>query len=1137
MNRAIIFLILIFGLVNTGFSQNHLPQNYARGLHYFSEFDFPQALKSFQETVSLHPDYFPAYEKIIQCYHALGIRDSARTFFERLKQNYPKAPFAYYALGRLYLEQKNYEKAIHLLKHSVELSPPIYATYRELAKAYYGAARLSEAYQLLNKRIEANPQNSLANYGLTYVLILQHRWEHALSRLNTALKLNPHLLDAYRLKATLLRDQFGNLKQAIAVCDTALTIAEEINDPDFTITFLIAKSTVLLNAGESARAIEVTRNAVEKSEAANLIDRKAEALSNLGVIYRQTGENEQALTVLNQSLRIFRALKDMFGEQKVLSNMGDVFLTTGAMDSVKVYYEKALSLAKAVGADRDIAASYGQLATLYFYLGNYEQSASYSDSAIHIYRQIDYKPGLTSESGNLGTVYYVLGQYEKALKYFDDAREQAAYLGDKYLQEINLGNIGSIYVLLEDYSLAQRYLEKAYQIAREISSRPDEATWLGALSTARLALGDTTTAIQNLEEALSILKAVNDWRNIAITYANLGTIYTRQGKYELAEQHFRQALEINRNIHNAFGIAETHNNLGILYLEQKQFGKAREQFRTALEQGNRLPSPKTIWDARYGLGRVEEGLGNLSAAVDHYRQAVEIIESVRGELVATELKTSFLTGKVEVYHQLINLLYQLFQRNKDSNIMEEAFHYAERAKARTLLDLLAESRIEIRSGVNSDLLNAEKTQMRNISEIQTHLTTAQLKPEERETLLSRLQQYEDELRRIRTEIRKENPFYAQLKFPRPITLKELQKNLPEDVYLFEYALGKSHSYLWIIGKNECQWEQLPGRPMLAARITRFSGMLNRPPGVGVPIEAYGEKLANLLLGPALEFLPQKAHLIIIPDGELHYLPFETLIVPGDRNQTQLLVESHPISYASSASVLFFLNHRISSRYAYDLLAFGDPVFAVEDTTPDVNQQLYTERGLGFSRLPYTSREVEEIARLFPRQRTKIYLRSRASEENLKSENGRLYRILHFATHGLIDEKTPDRSCIVLSIDEDPAEDGFLQVQEIFDLKLNAQLVTLSACQTGRGKLVRGEGIIGFSQAFFYAGARSLLVSLWSVADQSTSQLMGNFYRFLQEGYSISDALRLAKLKFIRNSNRSLRHPYYWAPFVLRGAIQ
>ncbi|MFQ6094268.1 MAG: CHAT domain-containing protein, partial [bacterium] len=317
------------------------------------------------------------------------------------------------------------------------------------------------------------------------------------------------------------------------------------------------------------------------------------------------------------------------------------------------------------------------------------------------------------------------------------------------------------------------------------------------------------------------------------------------------------------------------------------------------------------------------------------------------------------------------------------------------------------------------------------------------------------------------------------------------------------------------------------------------------PQPGVSHTALGQNLCDMLIGPAREYLKPGVELIIIPDGILHYLPFGALVTQkaiDQKQEARYLIEDYTISYAPSASVLDILIERPARSVQIrrrELLAFGDPLFGETTEEADLTLEttergLYQEQGCQFSRLPYTKLEVTRIASLFPEESTSIYLGAAAAEERVKGEDLTRYRRVHFATHGLIDEAIPGRSCVVLALDDDPAEDGFLQMREIFNLKFDADLVVLSACQTGRGKLVRGEGLIGLSRAFLYAGANSMLLSLWSVNDRSTAELMESFYRSLQKGKEKSEALRTAKLDLLEGEIQALRHPYYWAPFILLG---
>ncbi len=271
------------------------------------------------------------------------------------------------------------------------------------------------------------------------------------------------------------------------------------------------------------------------------------------------------------------------------------------------------------------------------------------------------------------------------------------------------------------------------------------------------------------------------------------------------------------------------------------------------------------------------------------------------------------------------------------------------------------------------------------------------------------------------------------------------------------------------------------------------------------------------------------------------MPFEALTHNG-----RFLLEDHEVSYLPAASLAGLwqdARNRNDRQDKMELLAFGDPDFGPElkasvtrrygsGPVSFVRQAGFSD-GFQLDRLPRTRDEVEYIAGLFPPDRSRVYFGKESTEEIVKQETLGRYRRLHFATHSLIDERDPSRSSVVFSLDDDPGEDGFLEVSEISELELDCDLVVLSACQTGRGQLVSGEGILGLSRAFLYAGARSVVVSLWNVSDISTAQLMKNFYQNLVDGAGNATALRQAKLKMARGSTET-RHPYYWAPFIVVG---
>ncbi|RMG49990.1 MAG: CHAT domain-containing protein, partial [Acidobacteria bacterium] len=413
------------------------------------------------------------------------------------------------------------------------------------------------------------------------------------------------------------------------------------------------------------------------------------------------------------------------------------------------------------------------------------------------------------------------------------------------------------------------------------------------------------------------------------------------------------------------------------------------------------------------------------------------------------------------------------------------------------------------------------------------------------------------------------PAYAALHYPEPYDVERVQREvLDARTLLIEYRLGEERSFLWAVSKRECRMVALPGREEIARWVKRCRRAITSPPSSADAFDRYvyrAHRLYRLLLAPIEGTLARYERLIIVPDGILYHLPFEVLLTRRVTRETvhlPVLLVDHRISYAPSASVLGLMQRewrRADRRKAF--IAYADPVLTTTPRRPgtsdhttrsvghpqrphashetmsldgelvDITRHLYGERGMNLEPIPYTRVEVESIARLFPRKATRIYLGRAATESAVKREKLHA-RCVHFATHGFIDERIPARSGLVFSLVDEGNEDGVLQMDEVFNLDLDADLVVLSACRSGLGTLVKGEGLIGLTRAFLYAGARSLVVSLWSVRDASTADFMRRFYQYLRAGCGRAEALRRAKLAMMNSDIPAYRFPYFWAPFIL-----
>ncbi len=1144
--------ILISLWLCTGCGPKTAETHYAKGLKLYKERKYEKAIRELQASIGLNPGLENAYRKLAACYLESGDGERAVQYFEQISQMNPGLSYPHYALGLVFAERKAYEKALEQCQLACRGEPQFAALYSAFSETAFQADELELSESFLYERLRVNPTDAYSLYGLGNFYRLQMRREEALTRLDAALQVKPDLPEAHFAKMQIFRDA-AEYDNALTAADSGLAAARRKKDFDLSAAFLAKKGNIYYSLGEPQPALQYFREGLNISRESGNIPVELEALNGLGVIYRLTQQYPDALQCLREGLKISRERDYSRDEGRTAGNIGDVYLETAQYDSALACYEIALQTAQE-NKDRLVEANcLGSLASACFYRGDFSNSLIYGEKALEIYRELQDRGGEANELINFGTIYLVAGDYTKAIRFFNRGLSIAREIGEKDKQQIALGNLGSIYLLLGEPEPAREHLEPALEIAREMDNKIGVAINTASLGSVALFSGDTLAALQHFREALPVFTAISDRNNEAITCANIGTIYSQQGNHREALQFIERAVAINREIGNRLGEANSYNDLAAVHLRQKNYPQALEFYQKALASGEELSAVEMVWKAQYGLARVYEQEGRGKEAENHYRQAIQTVEDVRSQLATPEHKSGFFEEKVEIYAGLVGLLYRQYRKEGDLRSLEAAFQYAERSKARALIEMLAESGVDATQGVDSLLLERREEIFRRIGEIQTRLISENLTGKAHKRLREQLRAEEENLQSLSLEIKQQNPAYADLQYPDPLPARSAQRMLRNrDEILLEFSLGRENSYLWAISSEALAMYQLPSEKEIAGKVKRYLAMIggNSPPAISHTDLGY--ELWAMLLSPAAALLQGKKNLHVIPDGILHYLPFEALVAEEQESRPVYALEKYAFSYAPSASVLAALRKRGTpgaSGEQLELLAFGDPVFDArqsaenparvsgfpEDSPPEAVQGANLEgEGLVFSRLPYTKAEVEGIAALFPAGQVALYLRENAREEQLKGEDLRRYRHLHFATHGIIDEKNPQRSSIVFTLDDDPTDDGFLQMNEIFRLRLAADLVVLSACNTARGKLVRGEGMIGLSRAFFYAGARSLVASLWPVSDRSTARLMEHFYRNLQQGLPKDEALCQAKREMLQSPHAAWRRPFYWAPFVIMG---
>jgi CHAT domain-containing protein/Tfp pilus assembly protein PilF len=671
----------------------------------------------------------------------------------------------------------------------------------------------------------------------------------------------------------------------------------------------------------------------------------------------------------------------------------------------------------------------------------------------------------------------MMGRTDKAMAFSEKALDFAERSGNHNLKGHALLVMGHALSRLGRHQDAQTFFERALEMAQQAGDITLCGQIESSIGYALLRLNNPSGALPHFEKALEYLKKIDVRSSKPYAYLGFGDAQSRLNRYE----------------------------------------EAKKSYGEALMESEKVQSADSMGRAQSGLGRIAEKEGDNQKAFEHYAKAITIIESMRGKFTDPGLKALFMKDKVRVYERMIQLL-QKMQRTS------EAFHYLERARARVMLDMLAEKGFSSKNKEENKLLTQERTLRKRIDEISTeHGRIGFETPQEIEEGMSEAQEPERQIpelermqaqhRAILDKIEKLNSELASLVSINPLKASEIQGLLDPDAALLAYFLGQEANFVFVASR-----EQVLAKPLGTDREKLFRSIREfRAKAVeeitrdSLTMKTYEKPLSELyemLIQPVEREISGKRHLVIVPHGILHYLPFQALL----SKEGKYLIESFTISYLPSATVLKYARAK-NHRNRVDLFAVGNPV---TDLPP----------------LPGAEREAQEVSALFEK---KLLLTGRQATKTLMESQSPKYDLLHLSTHGEMIESNPLRSNLRFTPSKN--DDGKLTVSEIFDMEIKANLVTLSACETA---LVKGEGgdfpqgddLVGLSRAFIHAGAPSVVASLWRVSDESTVELMRVFYRNLKNNMSKSEALQKAQLDLMKSGISS--HPYFWAPFILLG---
>jgi CHAT domain-containing protein/Tfp pilus assembly protein PilF len=907
---------------------------------------------------------------------------------------------------------------------------------------------------------------------------------------------------------------------------------------------------VCFATGDTAKARDYYTQSLEPRRAAG--DRAGEAytLANIGSAYWAEGEPQKAIQYQSRTLSIMRELGHKDGQAAALYNIGLIYASLSENAEALNVYRQALTLQQETGDRRAEAATLNNIGLVYGALGENQKALDYHNQALPLRRAVGHRAGEAITFHNIGDVYAKLGENQKALVHYEKARTLSSATGDRRGHAYTVDSIGVVYWKLGAYKKALSNFEQALRLFRELGHKTGVATALEHIGSTYFALGDTQAATARYNDALTLFREVEDRPGEVRILVKVGELLAHSGKSERALEYCNQSLSLARSIGDRQGEA----------------------------------------NALYQLAAVERGRGNLADAHALIEQGRGIAELLRSSVAAQELRTSYLASVQDYYDLEIDILMRLHRSQPARQFDAAALHVSERSRARSLVETLSASRVSISEGVDPGLAESARGLLLRLEErsaYQARLHSGKRRGPELSAVGKEIEAIRIEHDQIKARIKRFSPRYAEITQPEPLSARQIQSQvLDPNTLLLEYSLGKDRSFLWAVTPSSISSFELPKRAEVEALARRLYDSLTArnvsPDGETAKMRAErlasadeqyrksARALGDMLLGPVAGELGNK-RLLVVTAGALQYIPFAALPTPrreqppdeGSVHDIRPLVIDHEIVHVPSASTLDVLRREAVGRSPAKrtLVVLADPVFEPDDSrvrrpvgsqpertavTPPaggagetVDAGVQTGTGAAAQRMPrlvFSRDEALSILSLAPAAQRKQALDFDASRSLALSPELGQYRIVHLATHSIIDTAHPERSGVMLSRVDGKGErqQGFLTLDEIYNLKLSADLVVLSSCETALGKDIRGEGMIGLTRGFMYAGSPRVVATLWKIDDRATSELMKRFYEGMlgERRLPPAAALKAAQTDILRK--RGWTHPYYWSAFVIQG---
>jgi CHAT domain-containing protein/predicted negative regulator of RcsB-dependent stress response len=926
----------------------------------------------------------------------------------------------------------------------------------------------------------------------------------------------------------------------------SVVIAEEINDQK-------TMAGVYYNLGDYFRLISNDGKAKEYFNKAftfykqiNFVSGQAKTCLGLGDIYLNSSDNKNALKMYDKALTLSSKSGYNLGIGYANVSIGSIHFFSGKNSKALEHYDRAMNVFKRIGNTYAQGVVHLYKGIVYFNIGNNSEALENYDNAMTFFEKEKSFHSQAHIYLKKGNIYFRIGNNLKSLEMYNNALNFFEKTGSLSGQANVYLDMGEIYIRTGENSKALDIYDKALIIYKKIKEPGGQGNVYLSKGDVFLMIGKNSKALEMYDKALTLYNKSKEPISLGNAFRRKGYIYFLNGDNLKALETYDKAMAFYKKAEEPVGQGNVLKGKGEIYFSGGNYSKALEMYETALalykKSGAILPLSNTL----YKKAKILEQQGKKDEALEYFEGSISHLDKIRIQTAFSGMKKTFMEKVYDQYEETTAFML----KNK---YYERGFTYVESMKSRVFLDRLAEGLVTLDKGITPELKQKSGNLVSRLSILSKEMNEAAGKNNEKKLkeLKDQYQNVQNEFEELLIKIRLNNPLYASVRYPEPITVQELQKNvLEKEDLLVRYFISRDNVYVFLIPKKDFNVITLDVKEKDINKIVS-EYLFSIEAKNSRKVMKYGRQLYRQLVKPLESFIKDRKEIIIIPDGPLAKIPFESLVIDNKMSRKAVyLLEKYRVKYIQSTSILAILRkHYQRDSATKHFIGFGDPVYDYnnfelektevgtpttlnQDAISGIHRSRYEREGGIFTRLKSSGDEVNVISNLFKKQSKKcaVHLRQDANEANAKSPNIKEFDYIHFACHAVLGDGFQS---LVLSQLPKSAEDGYFTLNEIMNCDYNAKLVVLSACQTGKGKMEKGEGVTGLTQAVMYAGTPAVVASLWNVEDISTKELMVKFYKFMLEGdLDKADSLRKAKLDLIKSKKYS--SPFFWSAFVMYG---